>query len=40
MKKKNQDLDDLINRLKNENLQKDSQIGKLIAKIKDQEDKI
>ncbi|CAD8152807.1 unnamed protein product [Paramecium octaurelia] len=40
MRKKNQDLEEQINRQKNEIHQKDAQIGKLIAKIKDQDDKI
>ncbi|CAD8062795.1 unnamed protein product [Paramecium sonneborni] len=40
MRKRQQDLEDLINQLKNENFQKDTQIGKLISKIKDQDDKL
>ncbi|CAD8152926.1 unnamed protein product [Paramecium pentaurelia] len=40
IRKKNQDLEELINRLKNEIHQKDTQIGKLISKIKDQDDKL
>ncbi|CAK75760.1 unnamed protein product (macronuclear) [Paramecium tetraurelia] len=40
MRKKNQDLEEQINRQKNDIHQKDAQIGKLISKIKDQDDKI
>ncbi|CAD8059578.1 unnamed protein product [Paramecium primaurelia] len=40
IRKKNQELEELINRLKNEIQQKDTQIGKLISKIKDQDDKL